>query len=102
MPIKARCGPAGEIPEGGSKVVKIKDRAIALFPKAQSPRLALVAMDSRTRDQAVAVPRLRALFQAGEGASREDDPWWTYDTLPADNLPALWEQMLQVTTGIAR
>ena len=31
MPIKARCGPAGEIPEGGSKVVKIKDRSIAVF-----------------------------------------------------------------------
>ena len=31
MPIKARCGPAAEIPEGGSKVVKIKERSIALF-----------------------------------------------------------------------
>lgn len=31
MPIKARCGPAGEIPEGGSKVVKVKEHSIALF-----------------------------------------------------------------------
>ena len=29
MPIKARCGEASEIPEGGSKVVRIKERSIA-------------------------------------------------------------------------
>ena len=31
MPIKSRCGEASEIPEGGSKVVRIKDRSIAVF-----------------------------------------------------------------------
>lgn len=31
MPIKARCGEASEIPEGGSKVVRIKERSIAVF-----------------------------------------------------------------------
>ena len=31
MPVKARCGPADEVPPGASKVVRIKDRSIALF-----------------------------------------------------------------------
>ena len=31
MPVKARCGPEGEIPEGGSKVVQVKEHAIAIF-----------------------------------------------------------------------
>jgi len=31
MPVKARCGPEGDIPEGGSKVVKVKEHAIAIF-----------------------------------------------------------------------
>lgn len=31
MPVKARCGAAGDIPEGGSKVVKVKGHVIALF-----------------------------------------------------------------------
>ena len=31
MPIKARCGRAEEIPDGGSKVVEIKEHIIAIF-----------------------------------------------------------------------
>jgi NAD(P)H-dependent nitrite reductase small subunit len=31
MSVKARCGPAAEIPEGGSKVVQVKDHSIAIF-----------------------------------------------------------------------
>ena len=31
MPIKARCGRAEEIPDGGSKVVEIKEHTIAIF-----------------------------------------------------------------------
>jgi nitrite reductase (NADH) small subunit/3-phenylpropionate/trans-cinnamate dioxygenase ferredoxin subunit len=31
MPIKARCGRADEIPPGGSKVVQVRELAVAIF-----------------------------------------------------------------------
>ena len=77
-------------------------RAVALFPNAQSPRLALVGMLARTGDQPASVTALIALFHAAEGAGNQTDPWWTYDALHVEDLPELWQQMRQATAEAAR
>ena len=78
------------------------DRAMAMFPRAQSPRLALVAMAGRTGDQASTTSGLLALFQASGGAGPATDPWWTYDTVHVEDLPDRWERMRQATAEAVR
>jgi tetratricopeptide (TPR) repeat protein len=54
------------------------ERAMALFPRAQSPRLALAEMAWRDGSPGLAQSGLRTLFVTA-GGDRSTDPWWVYD-----------------------
>ncbi|HYV85957.1 MAG TPA: Rieske (2Fe-2S) protein [Patescibacteria group bacterium] len=72
MPIKARCGRADEIPPGGSKVVQVRERAVAIFNLAGT----LYAIENTCPHQGGPL---------GEGYLEENGviscPWhgWTFD-----------------------
>jgi len=68
-------------------------RAAALYPAAQSPRLALSALAWRRGEQGIALSELQSVADApGAGArSRRDDPWWTYHLLPERDVDVLFE-----------
>jgi tetratricopeptide (TPR) repeat protein len=51
--------------------------AAQLFPRAQTPRLALSEL-AHGRDRAEARAALEALFALGPALSEREDPWWDY------------------------
>jgi hypothetical protein len=54
------------------------EQALALFPDAQAPRVALSQLAHRQGDRAQAAEALRGVMVPVEGKSPDDDPWWTY------------------------
>jgi tetratricopeptide (TPR) repeat protein len=63
-------------------------RASALYPRAQSPRVALSALAMRRGDRAGALTAIQPIFSAGA----DDDPWWTYYVSEARDLQGAFEQ----------
>src|SRR5688572_4574250 len=53
-------------------------RASALFPNAQSPRLALSQIARRAGNRAAAQRELQALAALSPDSQRREDPWWLY------------------------
>jgi hypothetical protein len=53
------------------------ERAMALVPAAQAPRLGLSQLVHRTGDRVAARTALESLLDARDGAT-EEDPWWVY------------------------
>ncbi|HUP38683.1 MAG TPA: tetratricopeptide repeat protein, partial [Vicinamibacterales bacterium] len=54
------------------------ERASALYPNAQSPRLALSQIARRAGNRAAAQRELHALAQLPHDQNRREDPWWLY------------------------
>jgi len=54
------------------------ERAAALYPHAQSPRLALSQLSRRAGDRGGAQREVRVLAELPEGERRREDPWWNY------------------------
>jgi len=54
------------------------ERAAALYPHAQSPRLALSQLARRAGDRGGAQREVRVLAELPEGERRREDPWWNY------------------------
>jgi hypothetical protein len=54
------------------------ERASALYPNAQSPRLALSQIARRAGDRAAAQRQLQALAKLSDDEHRREDPWWLY------------------------
>jgi tetratricopeptide (TPR) repeat protein len=67
-------------------------RASALFPDAQSPRLAIAYLDMLASDRVDALAAISALTTTANGP----DPWWTYDTDVAWNVR---DRMIAVRAG---
>ena len=65
------------------------ERAMALFPQAQSPRLALAELAFRDSDQDQALAGVRTMFVTA-GNQRDRDPWWNYDIA----LVANWQDLV--------
>jgi tetratricopeptide (TPR) repeat protein len=63
-------------------------RAMALFPQAQSPRLALAELAFRNAEQDLALSGVRTMFITA-GNRRNGDPWWNYDV----SLVANWQEL---------
>lgn len=54
------------------------ERAAALFPRAQTPRLALSHIARRAGNRAAAQRELARLAALPEDERQRDDPWWNY------------------------
>jgi len=54
------------------------ERAAALFPQAQTPRLALSHIARRTGNRAAAQRELQLLATMPAGERQREDPWWNY------------------------
>lgn len=54
------------------------ERAAALYPDAQSPRLALSQIARHAGDRAAAQHELRAIAKLPDDERRREDPWWFY------------------------
>ena len=54
------------------------ERASALYPNAQSPRLALSQIARREGNRATAQRELRAIAALPDDERRREDPWWLY------------------------
>ena len=54
------------------------ERAAALYPKAQSPRLALSQIARRSGNRAAAQRELQAIAALSDDEQRREDPWWLY------------------------
>ena len=54
------------------------ERASALYPNAQSPRLALSQIARRTGDRAAAQRELQFISKLPDDERRREDPWWLY------------------------
>jgi tetratricopeptide (TPR) repeat protein len=61
------------------------DRAGALYPLAQSPRLAMGALAANTGDRAAALSVIEPVLGADE-PQLADDPWWSYYRSQARDL----------------
>ena len=69
------------------------ERAAALFPRAQSPALALSAFHARQRDRAAAFAAIGKVFDLPVNAESRDDPWWRYRTVQGRNADELFTQL---------
>jgi tetratricopeptide (TPR) repeat protein len=54
------------------------ERAVSLYPQAQSPRLALSQLSRRVGDRLGAQRELRFLAELPDDERRRRDPWWYY------------------------
>ena len=64
------------------------ERAGALYPLAQSPRLALSALATRSGDRAAALEAIETVLHRGS-VDQADDPWWDYFVAQARGTDAL-------------
>lgn len=70
------------------------ERAAALYPAAQSPRLALSRLARQVGDRASAQHSLQAL--AAMDDDDRVDPWWMFYEIHKDDADALMDQMRQI------
>ena len=75
------------------------ERAMALFPRAQSPRLALAELAIRDAEQRQAQSGVRTMFVAA-GAARDADPWWNYDIALVAKWPELVGQLRKMAFAL--
>ncbi len=68
-------------------------RAAALYPRAQSPYLALSALATRRGDRAGALAEIQHVFDLKGAAEERADPWWVYLVAQARNADALLEEL---------
>jgi tetratricopeptide (TPR) repeat protein len=68
-------------------------RAAALFPRAQSPALALSALFARRSNRGAARDEISPVFDLPVNAESRDDPWWRYRTVQGRNAEDLLERL---------
>jgi tetratricopeptide (TPR) repeat protein len=93
---------AGRAAEMLNKVPEARaayERAMALFPRAQSPRLALADLAFREAEQRQAQSGVRTMFVAA-GAARDADPWWNYDIALVAKWPELVGQLRKMAFAL--
>jgi hypothetical protein len=68
-------------------------RAAALYPAAQSPRLALSLLARQRGDRTEALEALRQLFAPPPRGSDPADPWWAYYQWQNENSDMLFREL---------
>jgi tetratricopeptide (TPR) repeat protein len=69
------------------------ERAAALFPRAQSPLLALSALYARRSDRGGATKAIGSVFDLPQDAQSRDDPWWRYTTVQGRDAGELLDRL---------
>lgn len=75
------------------------ERAMALFPQAQSPRLALAELAFADAAEEQALSGIRTMFVTA-GARRDGDPWWNYDISLVMNWQDLVAEMRKTAAAL--
>ena len=91
-------GRSAEALEKISEARAAYERAMKLFPQAQSPRLALADLAFRDANQAQALSSVRTMFVT-TAANPDGDPWWYYDVSVAANWATLVADMRQAAVA---
>jgi tetratricopeptide (TPR) repeat protein len=68
-------------------------RAVELYPKAQSPRVALSQLARRSGDRGVALREMQVVFDRPANEQEADDPWWHYFVAQARNADELLDEL---------
>jgi tetratricopeptide (TPR) repeat protein len=68
-------------------------RAARLYPKAQSPRIALSELARRVGDRGAALREMEPIFNRSVRDRERDDPWWHYYVVQARNADDLLETL---------
>lgn len=76
------------------------ERAADLFPQAQSPHIALSALERRSGNRAAALAEIGRVFDAGEQGP--EDPWWTYHVQQGRNVDTLLAVLHRMVTNETR
>ena len=74
------------------------ERAVALFPLAQSPLLALGQLAWQDDDRSGARDAMNALARLTGDKFDRPDPWWVYDVFPVDDAPDLIAKLREMAT----
>ena len=69
------------------------EHAAALYPRAQSPFIALSQLAWRSGDRAGALRAIQQLFALPREAVDREDPWWAYHVAQVRNAEALLEDL---------
>jgi tetratricopeptide (TPR) repeat protein len=69
------------------------ERASALYPLAQSPRLALSELARRAGHRDEALREIGKVFALPSGSAHDADPWWTYNYVQGRHADALLEEL---------
>jgi tetratricopeptide (TPR) repeat protein len=69
------------------------DAAVALFPRAQSPHLALSQLARRNGDRGGALRAIQQVLNLPADDSQREDPWWSYFHDPGDKAEAMMHEM---------
>jgi tetratricopeptide (TPR) repeat protein len=69
------------------------DAAVALFPRAQSPHLALSQLARRNGDRGSALRAIQQVLNLPADDSQREDPWWSYFHDPGDKAEAMMHEM---------
>jgi tetratricopeptide (TPR) repeat protein len=69
------------------------DAAVALFPRAQSPHLALSQLARRNGDRGGALRAIQQVLNLPADDSQREDPWWAYFHDPGDKAEAMMHEM---------
>ena len=69
------------------------ERASAMYPTAQSPRLALSELARRAGHRDEALGEIGRVFALPPGGARDADPWWIYHYVQGRHGDALLEQL---------
>jgi tetratricopeptide (TPR) repeat protein len=67
--------------------------AASIYPRAQSPYVALSALAMGRGDRGAARLEMQRVFDLGGAESDREDPWWDYRTAQARNSDELLEQL---------
>jgi hypothetical protein len=95
---------AGEAAEMLGRMDEARDayeRAAELFPRAQSPRLALSQLAARTGDRARAVKTMESVLSTSLEPELDEDPWWTYYGAAGSDANLLLARAYQALSGQA-
>jgi len=69
------------------------ERAAAIYPRAQSPYLALSQLARRVGDRPAALQAIQKVLKLPAGDGDRDDPWWTYHLMQGRNTDALLAEL---------